>query len=128
MYVLSLNVKDSQNETIELLVPVIDIIQNYFNFNVLSQILNSPEGFFLKLATNSITTITNLITINPHEIWYFNENQIFMGKAFTLSTCIGLFMFQTQAKCALVLHRNILSKLCESTAISLTFNPNSVTL
>jgi hypothetical protein len=123
MYTLSLKVKETQNETINLEVPVIEVAQNYFS--ALSQLVNSPDGFFLKLPTNSLTSIIDLSSINSYELWYFDDEQNFTGKAFALSNNSGSFLVQTQAKFVLVIHREIHSNLCKSIPASFTFNTNS---
>ena len=123
MYTFSLKVKETQNETINLEVPVIEVNQNYFI--ALSPLVDNPEGFFLKLPTNSLTTIIDLSSITPYELWYFDEKQNFTGKAFALSNNSGSFLVQTQAKFVLVIHREIHSILCKSFPASFTFNTNS---
>lgn len=126
MYALSLHVKKPQNETIDLVIPVIDVTQNYFN--VLLQVTTTPEGFLLVLPLGSLTTIIDLSHVNPYELWYFNDKQHFTGKAFALSTNNGSFMVQTQAKFVLVLHRERHSNLCNNTPVSFALTSNSLLL
>jgi hypothetical protein len=126
MYTLSLSLRSFDSETVALSVPVIPVVQT--TLNVAALVNDSPEGCLLQLPATTLTTLLDLTTLNPYELWYFNEKQNFTGKAFALSTSEGSFMVQTQAKFALVLHRQINSNLCESTPISFTFNPNSVKL
>lgn len=126
MYTLSLSLRSFDSETVSLSVPVIPVVQPIV---AVAALLNaSPEGCLLQLPATALTTLLDLSNLNPYEIWYFNEKQNFTGKAFALSTSNGSFMVQTQAKFALVLHREIHLNLCESSPISFKFNPNSVSL
>jgi hypothetical protein len=126
MYTLSLSLRSIDSETVSLSVPVIPVMQP--TVSVADLVNASPEGCLLQLPATTLSTLLDLTTLNPYELWYFNEKQSFTGKAFALSTDEGSFMVQTQAKFALVLNREIHSYLCKSTPISFTFNPNSVTL
>lgn len=126
MYTLSLSFRSLNSETVFLSVPIIPVVQT--TVNVVALVNDSAEGWLLQLPATTLTTLLDLSNLNPHELWYFNEEQNFTGKAFALSSGEGSFMVQTQAKFVLVLHRDIHSYLCKSTPISFTFNPNPVKL
>lgn len=126
MYTLSLSLRSFDSETVALSVPVIPVVQP--TVAVAALVNASPEGCLLQLPAAVLTTLLDLSTINPYELWYFNAEQNFTGKAFALSTSEGSFMVQTQAKFVLVIHREKHANLCKSTPSSFTFNPNSVTL
>jgi hypothetical protein len=124
MYTLSLSLRSFDSEAVSLSVPVIPVVQN--TVDVAALVNATPEGCLLQLPATVLTTLLDLSTLNPYELWYFDEKQMFTGKAFALSSNSGSFRVQTQAKFVLVLHRERHSNWCNNTPLSFTITSNSL--
>jgi hypothetical protein len=124
MYTLSLSLRSFDSEAVSLSVPVIPVVQN--TVDVAALVNATPEGCLLQLPATVLTTLLDLSTLNPYELWYFDEKQMFTGKAFALSSNSGAFRVQTQAKFVLVLHIERHSNWCNNTPLSFTITSNSL--
>jgi hypothetical protein len=58
----------------------------------------------LEILNQHLTTLLDCTGISPYEIWYFDQNKQFTGKAYCISDGKGSFQIQTQAKWALFVH------------------------
>jgi hypothetical protein len=62
------------------------------------------QPIFLEIEHEDLTTLLDLTNVVPYEIWYFDAEKQFTGKAFSLHTGSGTFRVETQARFVLLWH------------------------
>lgn len=91
------------------------IIQNLdvFKFEILSDFVDLKEWviqsrihYLFQISHQQLTTLLEITSITPYEIWYFDHEYLFTGKAFSLHQGPGNFRIQTQAKWILIFLMN----------------------
>ena len=91
------------------------IIQNLeiFNCKIQSDFVDLKEWisqskipYLFQISHIKLTTLLEVTSITPYEIWYFDQDQLFTGKAFSLHQGLGNFRIQTQAKWILIFSMN----------------------
>jgi hypothetical protein len=66
---------------------------------ILQEIIQQKETpTLVKIQNNQLTTLLDCTGITPYEIWYFDDQLQFTGKAYSLNKSSGSFQIQTQAK------------------------------
>lgn len=87
------------------------IIQNLeiFNCKIQSDFVDLKEWisqskipYLFQISHIKLTTLLEVTSITPYEIWYFDQDQLLTGKAFSLHQGLGNFRIQTQAKWILI--------------------------
>lgn len=68
---------------------------------------------FLEIQHDQLNTILDWTNCKPYEIWYFNKNLEFTGKAFSIGEASGSFIIQTQAKYILLWNTELNTKTSE---------------
>jgi hypothetical protein len=72
---------------------------------ILQEIIQQKETpTLVKIQNNQLTTLLDCTGITPYEIWYFDDQLQFTGKAYSLNKSSGIFQIQTQAKWVLFIH------------------------
>uniref|UniRef100_UPI004049CE5F hypothetical protein n=1 Tax=Flavobacterium sp. TaxID=239 RepID=UPI004049CE5F len=72
---------------------------------ILQEIIQQKESpVLLEIQNNQLTTLLDCTGVTPYEIWYFNDQLQFTGKAYSLNENGGTFKIQTQAKWVLFIH------------------------
>jgi hypothetical protein len=66
---------------------------------ILQEIIQQNETpTLVQIQNNQLTTLLDCTGVTPYEIWYFNDQLQFTGKAYSLNENGGTFQIQTQAK------------------------------
>jgi hypothetical protein len=65
---------------------------------VKSLIAVNPKILLLEIKHNYINTLLDLTNVSPYELWYFDQQQIFIAKSFSLQNGAAPFQIQTQAR------------------------------
>jgi hypothetical protein len=79
---------------------------------ILQEIIQQKETpTLVKIQNNQLTTLLDCTGITPYEIWYFDDQLQFTGKAYSLNKSNGSFQIQTQAKWILFIKINSQKKL-----------------
>ncbi len=72
---------------------------------ILHEIIQQNETpTLVQIQNNQLTTLLDCTGITPYEIWYFDQNKQFTGKAYCINEGSGSFQIKTQAKWALFVH------------------------
>jgi|AntRauMFilla1563_2_1112583.scaffolds.fasta_scaffold11513_1 hypothetical protein len=69
--------------------------------NLLSDSI-APIG--IEISHEELTTLIDFTRVTPYEIWYFDNQKQFMGKAFSFQKGSGTFRVETQARFVLLLN------------------------
>jgi hypothetical protein len=76
---------------------------------LLQEIIQQNETpTLVQIQNNQLTTLLDCTGVSPYEIWYFDEQLQFTGKAYSINEGNGTFQIQTQAKWVLFI--NLTSK------------------
>ena len=76
---------------------------------LLQEIIQQNETpTLVQIQNNQLTTLLDCTGVSPYEIWYFDEQLQFTGKAYSLNESNSTFQIQTQAKWVLFI--NLTSK------------------
>ena len=67
------------------------------------KITQDQNPYLLHSTHQELTSLLDVTRVTPYEIWYFDENFQFTGKAISLHQGSGTFRIQTQAKWILLL-------------------------
>ncbi|WP_293892289.1 hypothetical protein [Flavobacterium sp.] len=59
---------------------------------------NEEHPVLIEWQHNLLTSILDVTGCTPYEIWYFNQNKEFTGKAFSLGEATGNYIIQSQAR------------------------------
>lgn len=65
---------------------------------VKSLIADNPKILLLEIKHNHINTLLDLTNVAPYELWYFDQQQVFIAKSFSLQNGAAPFQIQTQAR------------------------------
>lgn len=57
-----------------------------------------PKTIFFKIKHQHLNTLLDLTNCAPYELWYFDEDEKFTGKSFSLQKGNAPFIIQTQAR------------------------------
>ncbi|MGL2986410.1 hypothetical protein ACSVH5_02340 [Flavobacterium sp. RSSA_27] len=68
----------------------------------------------LEIQHEHLVTLLDLTGVVPYEIWYFDQNKQFTGKAFSTHTGSGSFRVETQARFVFLVHLEKKSRSCQS--------------
>ena len=76
---------------------------------LLQEIIQQNETpTLVQIQNNQLTTLLDCTGVSPYEIWYFDEQLQFTGKAYSINESNSTFQIQTQAKWVLFI--NLTSK------------------
>lgn len=65
---------------------------------VKSLMAENPKILLVEIIHNQINTLLDLTNVSPYELWYFDQQQIFIAKSFSLQNGAAPFQIQTQAR------------------------------
>jgi len=72
---------------------------------VKSLLAEKSKILLLEVKHNQINTLLDLTNVTPYELWYFDQDQLFTGKGFSLQNSGQLFQIQTQARYIVLIPR-----------------------
>jgi len=95
---LFLKVSQNNGETVDLPCQLIEV--NRSLVVVSDFLLDHPIPLLFEVKHNQINTLFDLTNVTPYEIWffYFENDEVFFGKSFSLGNGDTPFQIQTQAK------------------------------
>lgn len=67
------------------------------------EVIQDQIPYLLHSTHQELISLLDVTEVTPYEIWYFDENFQFTGKAYCLHQGSGTFRIQTQAKWILLL-------------------------
>jgi hypothetical protein len=80
-------------------------LQTKANYIPLKDVISQKETpTLLEIQNQNLTTLLDCTGFTPYELWYFDENFQFTGKAYSLNEGPGTFQIQTQAKWIVLIH------------------------
>lgn len=84
---------------------VVKKLQTNARFLSLLKVIGQNEiPVLLEIQNGQLTTMLDCTLFTPYELWYFDENFQFTGKAYSLNEGPGTFQIQTQAKWGLFIN------------------------
>lgn len=96
MNTLFLRVSLDSVTTISLPANIIELEDTNVVVNKLLQ--DHPKTVFFKIKHQHLNTLLDLTNCAPYELWYFDEDEKFTGKSFSLQKGNAPFIIQTQAR------------------------------
>jgi hypothetical protein len=96
MNTLFLNFSTIDRETIVLPCQKIEVTDTVVV--VKSLMADNPKILLLEIKHDHINTLLDLTNVAPYELWYFDQQQIFIAKNFSLQNSAAPFQIQTQAR------------------------------
>jgi hypothetical protein len=96
MNTLFLRVSFNSVETISLPANIIELEETNVVVNTLLQ--DHPKTLFFTIKHQHLNTLLDFTNCAPYELWYFDEEEQFTGKSFSLQKGHAPFLIQTQAR------------------------------
>ncbi|MGL2986408.1 hypothetical protein ACSVH5_02330 [Flavobacterium sp. RSSA_27] len=84
-------------------VPIQSNANNIHLYEVMPQVDNPV---LVHINNNQLTSFLDCTGVTPYEMWYFDQNLQFTGKAYSINQNNGRFQIQTQAKWVLLINLN----------------------